>query len=126
MRKVAEHHLQGRANKLNNGVLIQRFSLVDKKGYAIVVETHRYVMLIATNIRCNNSNVTVSIIFFLNQLEYLPCDELRLSPCVWRRYNSNIVGCGNFRHFRVEYITLDMGKLPTAGESNWRVQNNWL
>ena len=95
-------------------MLIQWFSLIKKKRDAIVVKIRPYIVLITIDVRCDNRNVTITVVFHPDQFEYLPCDKPDLSSFVRRRYNPNIIRRVKFRWFKLKYITLDMSKLRTA------------
>jgi len=49
--KTARDGLQGRTNKLDYRMPVQRFSLIDKKWYIIIVEIRLDVMLVSIDIR---------------------------------------------------------------------------
>src|SRR4030043_99334 len=89
--KAAGHCLQGRRYELNDRMVIQRPSLVNKKRHAVVFKIRPYIVLVSVDIRRDYRYVTISKIFFPDQPEYLPADKLNFPPLIRRRYDVYII-----------------------------------
>jgi len=60
MHKTAGNRLQGRRDELDDRMVIQRPSLVNKKRHAVVFKICPYIMFILVDIRSDYRYVTIS------------------------------------------------------------------
>jgi hypothetical protein len=121
--KTTRYHPQGRVDKLNERVLVQEFSFINKKRQPIVVKVRPYVVLVPSEVRCYYGNVAVSQIFVPDELEYLSCDEAYFHSGIWCRYNANVVFSVDFLLPVVKDGAFDMGKRRAGGKSGWLGEN---
>ena len=68
MGKTACNNLHSRADKLNYRMLVQRFSLINKKRDIVIIKIRFYIMLIVIDIGSDNRDVTISVFFIFYQL----------------------------------------------------------